>query len=127
MMDFGQKNEGKNTYALEPKEDYRFFPSKVKEKIKEVIDEQMKSKEYDHQEAEKLSMDISNKIREVVRDLQIPSYKIAVQTVIGELGGQGVRIASKSLWDDKNDNWASYTFSNHSLFCTGMVFGIYYE
>ena len=72
----------------------------------------MKDKEYNHKEAEKLSIELSNQIRDCVKKLQIPSYKIVVQTVIGELGGQGVRIASKSLWDDKNDNWASYTFSN---------------
>ena len=47
-------------------------------------------------------------------DLSIPSYKIVVQTVIGELGGQGIRVASKCLWDDKNDNWASYTYMNVS-------------
>ena len=74
----------------------------------------IKDKEYDQKEAEKLAMDISTKIRESVKNLNIPSYKIVVQTVVGEIGGQGVRIASKSLWDDKNDNWASYTFSNVS-------------
>ena len=59
--------------------------------------------------------------------LNIPSYKIVVQAVIGQVAGQGVRVASKCLWDDANDNYASFTFSNTSLFCTGMVFGIYYE
>ena len=72
----------------------------------------VKDKEYNHREAEKLAIEVSNKIRDTVKDLSIPSYKILVQTVIGEIGGQGVRIASKSLWDDKNDNWASYTYSN---------------
>ena len=72
-------------------------------------------KEYDQKEAEKMSTDISNRIREAVKELNIPSYKIVVQTVVGEIGGQGVRIASKSLWDDKNDNWASYTYSNVSV------------
>ena len=126
-MDFGQKGEIRNTYQLEPKEENRFYPSKVKDKIKEVVDAMIKDKEYDQKEAEKLAIEISNRIRDSVKDLNIPSYKIVVQTVVGEIGGQGVRIASKSLWDDKNDNWASYTYSNHSLFCTGMVFGIYYE
>ena len=32
----------------------------------------------------------------------------------GELGGQGIRVASKCLWDDKNDNWASYAYMNVS-------------
>ena len=90
----------------------RFHPSKVKEKIEQAITEMVKDKEYNHREAEKLAIEVSNKIRDTVKDLSIPSYKILVQTVIGEIGGQGVRIASKSLWDDKNDNWASFTYSN---------------
>lgn len=35
-----------------------------------------------------------------------------VQAVIGELGGQGVRVTSKCLWDSDNDNFASYTYVN---------------
>ena len=92
----------------------RFHPSKVKEKIEQAIVEMVKDKEYNHREAEKLAIEVSNRIRDTVKELSIPSYKILVQTVIGEIGGQGVRIASKSLWDDKNDNWASYTYSNVS-------------
>ena len=72
-------------------------------------------------------MDISNQIKTQVKGLMLPSYKIVVQTVIGEISGQGVRVASKCLWDDNVDNYASYTYSNNSLFCTGIVFGIYYE
>ena len=88
--------------------------------------EKLQDKVYDHKEAEKLSKELSNSIKEQIKG-QIERYKIVVQVVIGEIGGQGVRIASKCLWDDKNDNWASFTYSNESLFCTGMVFGIYYE
>ena len=59
--------------------------------------------------------------------MNIPSYKIIVQCVIGQVLGQGVRVASKCLWDDANDNYASWTYSNASLFATGIVFGIYFE
>ena len=59
--------------------------------------------------------------------MNIPSYKIVVQVVIGQVLGQGVRVASKCLWDEANDNYASHTYESTSLFCTGIVFGIYYE
>ena len=74
----------------------------------------MKGKEYSQSDAAQQAVDLSNRIRDACKDLNIPSYKICVQTVVGEIGGQGVRIASKSLWDDKNDNWTSYTFANVS-------------
>ena len=47
--------------------------------------------------------------------------------VSGEITGQGLRIASKSLWDTNYDNWTSYTYQNDSMYCTAMVFAVYYE
>lgn len=41
--------------------------------------------------------------------------------------GQGLRVASKCLWDPNFDNWASYTFTNESIHCTAIVFGVYME
>ena len=32
-------------------------------------------------------------------EVKIPRYKIGVQIVLGEIKGQGLRIASKCLWD----------------------------
>lgn len=57
----------------------------------------------------------------------MPRYKLGIQVIFGELKGQGLRVASKSLWDPKFDNWASYTFTNESIYCTAIVFGIYFE
>lgn len=91
----------------------------------------IKDREYNHKEAEKLAMDVANRIRDATKDFNIPNYKILVQTVVGEIGGQGVRIASKSLWDDKNDNWASFTYSNvriilsYLLTFTGLLIPIH--
>ena len=70
---------------------------------------------------------LAEEIKQSVKQLSIPSYKVVVQTVIGQLNGQGVRVASKCLWDEQNDNYSSFTYTNSALFCTGIVFGIYYE
>jgi len=37
-------------------------------------------------------------------------YKLAVQVIVGENKGQGVRVTSKSLWDPTVDNSATYTY-----------------
>ena len=47
-MEFGQKPAFENTYRLEPRETERFYPSKVKACIEEVIVRNVKDKEYDH-------------------------------------------------------------------------------
>jgi len=37
-------------------------------------------------------------------------YKLAVQVIVGENKGQGVRVTSKCLWDPTIDNSATYTY-----------------
>ena len=122
-----QQPEESRTYRLQPKETDRFYPSKVKTIIEQIVTTHLEGKEYDHAQAKTQAERIVDEIKAAVKGLSIPSYKIVVQAVIGQVGGQGVRVASKCLWDDQNDNYASFTYKNTSLFCTGMVFGIYYE
>ena len=116
-----------NTYRLEPKETDRFYPSKVRDCIQQIVTHHLKDKQYDHVTASQTATKICDEIKANVKGLSIPQYKVVVQTVIGQVQGQGVGVASKCLWDDQNDNYASFTYTNNSLFCTGIVFGIYYE
>ena len=116
-----------NTYRLEPKETDRFYPSKVRSEIERIIKGHLMDKEYDHVQAKTMAEKLADEIKSTIKQQNIPNYKIVVQTVIGENKGQGVKVASKCLWDDLNDNYASFTYTNTSLFCTGIVFGIYYE
>ena len=39
-------------------------------------------------------------------------YKIVVQTTVGQLRDQGIRVASRCLWDPNTDNYASTSYSN---------------
>lgn len=54
-------------------------------------------------------------------------YKIVVQVTIGQMKDQGVRVASRCLWDTATDNYASVHLKNQSLWCSAMVFGVYTE
>jgi hypothetical protein len=42
-------------------------------------------------------------------------YKIIVQTTVGQLHDQGIRVASRGLWDPNTDNYASASYANVSL------------
>lgn len=72
-----------NTYRLEPKETDRFYPSKVKACIQQIVEHHLKDKEYDHAHAKNMAERIADEIKASVKGLSIPSYKIVVQTVIG--------------------------------------------
>jgi len=45
----------------------------------------------------------------------MPRYKVVVQCTVGELKDQGVRIASRCLWDTANDNYTSVSYKNVSV------------
>ena len=114
----------------------RFYPSKVKNAIEDVVHEILKDKHvYDHdQAANAWCPQIVEKVRDKLKGplpnspgMNIDRYKLIVSAFIGEVKGQGIKIASKCLWDVANDNYATYTYSTETMFCTCMVFGIYYE
>ena len=44
--------------------------------------------------------------------LQKARYKVVVQTVIGQLKDQGIRVASRCLWDPNTDNYTACQFAN---------------
>lgn len=47
-----------------------------------------------------------------ISDLNIPRYKVVLQSVIGEVKGQGAYIASRCLWDTETDNYSSFSMKN---------------
>jgi hypothetical protein len=42
----------------------------------------------------------------------MPRYKVVVQSVIGEVRGQGVRVTSRCLWDQETDSYVSFNWNN---------------
>ena len=128
MVDYGaNRMTHMPTYRMEPREHERFYPAQVRKIIEQVIRQRLEGIDFDHAKHKQWAEAIVVDIKEQTKQLNIPSYKIIVQCVIGQVLGQGVRVASKCLWDAKNDNYASWNYENSSLFCTGIVFGIYYE
>ncbi len=70
---------GENTYHLEPKENERFYPSKVKACIEEIVTKSLADKEvYDHQQAKFLAEKLADDIKNSVKQLSIDRYKVIV-------------------------------------------------
>ncbi len=77
-------------------------------------------------EFEALSKDIADKIKEKCKaSLNIPRYKIVVQTTIGQMNAAGVKITSRCLWDTATDNYATVSFQNQHIWASTIVFGLY--
>eukprot|EP01035_Chromulina_nebulosa_P021633 gene21633-27996_t len=111
------------TYHLEPSEKEKFYPSKAKIIIDKVLKEELVDKDYDEDFCRAWSLTISDKVREGLQELLWNTrYKVVVQTTIGQMRDQGVKIASRCLWDPNFDNYATSSYSNHTLFCNVLVF-----
>lgn len=115
------------TYRMKPKDEERFVPQKVEQIIKEVMEAKLSKATYDEEQSKQLALDLCAEVKAKVKELNIPRYKIVLQSVIGAVKGQGAYIASRCLWDTDTDSYASYSVKNASLFCTLMVFGLYLE
>ncbi|XP_064626010.1 dynein light chain Tctex-type 5-B-like [Lineus longissimus] len=62
-----------------------------------------------------------------VKEMMVPRYKIICVVHIGQLDGQGCKITSRCLWDQRYDTCSTYEYRNHSLFAVGTVYGVYSE
>ena len=115
------------TFRMEPGENERFYPSKARAIAEKVATMELNDlEEYSDDNAQNSALIISDKVREEVNNsIDKSRYKIIVQTVIGQLADQGVRIASRCLWDPTTDNYASASVNNAVVFCNVLVFATY--
>ena len=105
---------------------FRFYPSKAKLIGDKIISEELTGTTYDEEDAKNWSLNISDKIREAVHEsLGDTRYKIVVQTTVGQLRDQGIRVSSRCLWDPTTDNYSTCSYSNATLFCSALIFALY--
>jgi len=116
-----------NTYRMEPDNEYRFRPYRVQPKVLEVLMDRLKDKNYDPATVNELVKDISRNVHQLMRNFQMPRYKIIVQTVIGQKFGQLLRIASRCLWDPKTDNMISVNYETKDMIAVVTVYAVYLE
>merc|ERR1711934_146960 len=113
----GDEQEGQfeNTYRLEPHDEEKFEPGKVKECIAEVFKKKFgEGFEYNADDAAEMGTEVCTEIQERIKELGYKRYKLITQVTIGEMKGQTMRIGSRCLCDVNNDNCASEVLQNVS-------------
>ncbi|GAQ87714.1 hypothetical protein KFL_003720050 [Klebsormidium nitens] len=132
MGDLGPPKElvYENTYITSPEgygKDQVFQSSKVRSVIKEVLQSMLAQLEYDPLKAAQTAKELSDQVKDRVKELGYARYKLLVQVTIGEKKGQGIRLASRCMWDTSTDNCASESFETEAIFCVAQVYGLYFE
>ncbi|XP_053106392.1 dynein light chain Tctex-type 4 [Hemicordylus capensis] len=116
-----------NTYRTHPDEGCKFNVFQTQQVLQSVLASHISDAKYNPVNSGQLAQNLSDLIRNRVKDLAPPRYKLVCNVFLGQQANQGLHIASQSLWDVENDNFASATFTNSSLFAVATVHGIYFE
>eukprot|EP01063_Lacrimia_lanifica_P037436 TRINITY_DN7685_c0_g1_i1.p3 TRINITY_DN7685_c0_g1~~TRINITY_DN7685_c0_g1_i1.p3 ORF type:complete len:138 (+),score=67.22 TRINITY_DN7685_c0_g1_i1:70-483(+) len=123
----GAVSKFQSTYAMKPREGTKFLKRDVENVMTSILHEKLKDKEYDPAEQGQLIKELCTEIQAAVKQMGYERYKIVIQVNITEAQGQGIRIASRCLWDPDQDNFAEATFKSQHLWCCALAFGCYWE
>ncbi|KAL1924106.1 uncharacterized protein VTP21DRAFT_7141 [Calcarisporiella thermophila] len=105
---------------------YKFRPAVVNKLINQVLQDHLAGKKYDAAHCSSWCNEIAEAIKKRLLALDLNRYKYVVNVVIGENRGEGARIDCRCFWDADTDNIAQEIFTNDSLWCVAVVYGVYY-
>lgn len=117
-----------NTYKMEPDEKFPIF--KAKTFAEEVMESKLKDKEYNAEECPRLSLDVSDSIKQRIKAQCLPPrFKVVVLVTIGQVQDTqpSVAFTSRCIWNDKLDNYAEATFSSQHLYAVALVYAMYVD
>jgi X breakpoint 2-interacting protein len=104
-----------------------FYVHEIKLLMDEVLEKNLDNEKYDAEACKKMCLLLCEDIKQQVKELGMTRYRIICHVSIGSCGGQGLIMASRFIWNDIKDNFATSTFRNMSLFAVATVFGVLKE
>ena len=116
-----QEEHRMNTYNLNPEFCFQ------ENKIYDIVQEEMNGIDLQNMSPSKICTDLSNKIKARVKLLPFSRYKYIVTVTVGDCLQQGLKIASRCIWDEKRDGYLSIPFKHGTLFIIINVFALYFS
>ena len=95
--------------------------------VKDVLKFFFEGIKYDADVFRNLTKKTCNIIRERVKQLDYPRYKIVSFVHAGQNRHQDMRIASRALLSRRFDRYTEYTMQGKDFFVIGVVYGFYFE
>lgn len=116
-----------NTYQLNPCDDYKFSSKQMERAMKEILEKQLSETEYNEKMCPTLAATLSSTIKDRAKAFPWKRYRYVVQVIVGQNSQQAVKIGSRCIWDEKNDNFACASYKSKTLFAVAACYGIYLE
>ena len=77
--------------------------------------------------ASPMSQCITDTIKARVKSLGYYRYKLVVHVIMAQDSSQGLEVASRCVWDNERDNFATASYKTGDLVVIANVFGTYFE
>ncbi|KFO80745.1 Tctex1 domain-containing protein 3, partial [Cuculus canorus] len=114
-----------NTYRLEPQNKFRDYL--VRDKAQAILMNKLQQATYDGVSSPSFCASISEEILNAVKVLDFDRYKYVVSVLIVEKADQGIKVASRWVWDDQRDTWVSAKCETKTFIALALVMACYYE
>ena len=121
----GSRVQYENTFKMEP--DHHCEISQVKPIINRILEEIFSSAAYDPLECGVLCKNASTAIKDATKQLRTDRYKYVVTVTCSQNIGQGLKEASRFLWDSQRDNWVDGAFVSPTIQAQAVLYALYYE
>jgi len=75
----------------------------------------------------RLSLLVVREVKDKMKTLGMDRYKFVVNAIVGDVNRQGMRVASRCLWDENNDGSVTVTQKNNKHFVVCIIHAVYFE
>ncbi|KAI0207543.1 hypothetical protein LSAT2_007811 [Lamellibrachia satsuma] len=115
-----------NTYRSEPAVDFPYLGARaiIRDVLQTTFAETTK---YDPLTVSQLASDAANELKNRVKELRCPRFKLVTFLTVGQESACSLSMASRCAWNDKFDTYAESSYRNGSIYAIGIVFGVYVE
>ncbi|CAG8506350.1 4593_t:CDS:2 [Ambispora leptoticha] len=112
-------------FAIRPSFAKKFNQRVATDIINKILSDRLKDAIYDKDQAPGWAHEIAEEIKKKLLELDLNRYKYVVNVTIMENKGEGARMQCQCYWDSDTDNIAQEVFTNESLICVAVAFGVY--
>ncbi|XP_062891872.1 dynein light chain Tctex-type 5-like [Mobula hypostoma] len=118
-------NEKVPPFSSKPPQKFSTFP--VQKFLEEYLPSKLNVISYDPDIASRLTVEMSNKIKEFAKGRLPPRYKLVCIVTVGERCQVDALLTSRALWDTNADTFVSHSYENRTMFCVASIFALYCE
>lgn len=108
------------------------FPKKIfncqeiKKYLHKILHENLSDQQYDEQQCQMLTKNLSNIIKDLLKTLGYDRYKFIIQIYICQQNEDNLQMFCQSYWDSQTDRYAQSIYINQFLICIATAFAIFY-